>query len=94
MATLTGITRSSLKIFSQPLLHPQPLLFFSKGFSAKVFVKGIQVELSNKDEARLGTSRFHFTSAESAQTSLQVSFFSNMTQGFAWFIHFFLSLAS
>ncbi|KAJ6986110.1 mRNA-decapping enzyme-like protein [Populus alba x Populus x berolinensis] len=39
MATLTGITRSSLKIFSQPLLHPQPLLFFSKGFSAKVFVK-------------------------------------------------------
>ncbi|KAG6761874.1 hypothetical protein POTOM_035113 [Populus tomentosa] len=41
MATLTGITRSSLKIFSQPQLHPQPLLFFSKGFSAKVFVKGI-----------------------------------------------------
>jgi hypothetical protein len=40
MATLTGITRSSLKVFSQPQLYPQPLLFFSKGFSAKVFVKG------------------------------------------------------
>jgi hypothetical protein len=55
--------------------------------------QGIQVEFSNKDEARFGTSCFHFTSAEAAQPSLQVSFLSNMTQGFAWFIHFLLSLA-
>uniref|UniRef100_A0A6N2L7Y2 RRM domain-containing protein n=1 Tax=Salix viminalis TaxID=40686 RepID=A0A6N2L7Y2_SALVM len=48
MATSTGITRSSRFFFSQPQLQSQPLLLFSKGFSAKVFVKGLSFSSTEK----------------------------------------------
>ncbi|KAF9676346.1 hypothetical protein SADUNF_Sadunf09G0129100 [Salix dunnii] len=48
MATSTGIARNSRIFFSQPQLQSQPLLFFSKGFSAKVFVKGLSFSSTEK----------------------------------------------